>query len=88
MNLSIDNRADSDKCAYKSPKEIWQIYTMEQISTGSNHLTAAKSWIPYLIIWNQNSSDKYVPGRTKVKEDEGPRKGVMFIPMGGQNKKY
>ena len=37
---------------------------------------------------NANSSDKYVPGRTKVKEDEGPRKWVMFIPMGGQNKKY
>lgn len=49
---------------------------------------SCKSWIPYLIIWNQNSSDKYVPGRTKVKEDEGPRKWVMFIPMGGQNKKY
>ena len=33
-------------------------------------------------------SDKYVPDRTKVKEDEGPRKWVIFIPMGGQNKKY
>ena len=33
-------------------------------------------------------SDKYVPGRTKVKDDEGPRKWVMFIPMGGLNKKY
>lgn len=31
-------------------------------------------------------SDKYVPGRTKVKDDEGPRKKVIYIPMGGKTK--